>query len=397
MLGVSKSEGDIGGPPPGYQPDGHGPAAFFDANTSQQWLGEIGHVFDDPVEADSGFLPPAQSTAGDLEGDSSPQWYRTLSESPYRMGAHPLSQEEVVVGTGTTAGWKHKKGGPSPERRRKGRRSPVKGAQGGAAAEYTPSSTPEDMLQRAREHVYGIQTLADMKASPFQTTLQRKPWRNNMSKQISPIRNGRRAGESTAAAAAVAVPWQMSVAEKVVVAGEVRLSPVKVSSPSKGRVKPLQAGPKGQAKPTPRPTRSSNVMVASMLKGASKTANPINFRVTCIKNLTDLMGGKGFVLEDPRRPRDAAKAAQMTFSSGATQPHAVEGVLLALMEDEEEKGISDAARTAYIKFHEVWATQEDAILRRGEELKKLKAEMQAKKRQEDGAQMKSMSWLTNYK
>ena len=97
-------------------------------------------------------------------------------------------------------------------------------------------------------------------------------------------------------------------------------------------------------------------MVANMLKGASKTgkhtrnpllamsrssligdviaANPITFRITCIKNLTDLMGGKGFVLEDPRRPRDAAKAATMTFSSDATQPHAVEGVLLDLMTDE---------------------------------------------------------------
>ena len=122
----------------------------------------------------------------------------------------------------------------------------------------------------------------------------------------------------------------------------------------------------------------------------------MTFRITCLKNLADLMGGKGFVLEDPRRPRDAVKAAQMTFSSHATQPHAVEGALLELMTDDEEKPIRDAARTAYIKFHEVWAQQEDAIIKRGEELKKLKEQLQAQKANSEGAQMKGLSWITTW-
>lgn len=407
MIGVrgSASEGDVAA---GFQPDGHGPAAFFDGNKSS-WLGEIGHVFDDPAAAaaeDAGFAPPPASTAA--EAEDAPRWYRTLSESPYRMAAHPVKQEEVVS-TGTLARWRGK---PSPERRRRAKDR----ARGEASPtpQYTPSSTQEDMLQRAREHVAEIDSLRDAMVPPMQTTLQRKPWRNGMSVQhsASAVAHGRRSGEATTAAAAAAIPWQLSAADQSGPSPSAHMPSVrrakaaaeraqaKAGSPTK--LKPLGPGPKAAAKPTARPTRSSNVMVTNMLSGASKKflkngePNPMTFRITCLNNLASLMGGKGFVLEDPRRPRDAAKAAQMTFSSHATQPHVVEGALLELMTDDEEKPIRDAARTAYIKFHEVWAQQEDAIIKRGEELKELKEKLHAQKANADGAQMKSLSWVTNW-
>ncbi len=375
-------------------------AAAFDGNKSS-WLGEIDHVFDDPVvPVDDVALPPASTAAGS-ESPDAPRWYRTLSESPYRMAAHPVAQEEVVS-TGTLARWR---GQPSPERRRRARVRDRSRREHSPAPTYTPSATQDDMLARARSHVAEIESLREAAMPPMQTTLQRKPWRNGMStKSTGTVAHGRRAGGASEA------PWQYSVADVSRPSPSAHMPSVRRAqaaaerrkSDSPTKLKPVGPGPKAAAKPSARPTRSSNVMVANLLSGASKThlktgePNPITFRITCLNNLASLMGGKGFVLEDPRRPRDAAKAAQMTFSSHATQPHAVEGALLQLMTDDEDKPIRDAARTAYIKFHEVWAQQEDAIIKRGEELKQLKEKLHAQKANVEGAQMKSLSWVTNW-
>jgi hypothetical protein len=54
-----------------------------------------------------------------------------------------------------------------------------------------------------------------------------------------------------------------------------------------------------------------------------------------------------------------------------------------------------SVRSRYIKFHEVWAQQEAAILTRGEELKLLKEQNRAQKAHE-GGQMKSLSWVSKW-
>ena len=371
----------------------------FDANQSS-WLGEIGHVFDQPPAAAS--PPPAQAAAAmagtaELDADG-PRWYRTLSESPYRMAAQPFNQEEVVS-TQTMTRWRSK--GPSPERRRRakrreGQRSPYE--------KYEPSSTAEELMQRARSHVAGNnESLRDVAVPPMQTTLQRKPWRHNMAPTA--VAHGRRAGDATADAARAA-PWQMmdvppeqlSPATHMPSYRRAQADAAKRAA-AEGKPRPMKAlgpGPKGSAKPSRRPTRGSNVMVSNLLKGATKPGNPDTFRLTCLQNLTALMGGAGFVLEDPRRPRDAKKAAKITVSEEGTQPHNMEGALLDLMTDTEQKEIRDAARTAYIKFHEVWAAQEEQIIKRGEELKELKKVAQQQKKAAGGGgsgQMQSMGWV----
>lgn len=383
---TSASEGDV--------------AAAFDGNKSS-WLGEINHVFDEPVASvESGEpTPPPVNFAPAPEDPDAPRWYRTLSESPYRMGAHPVAQDEVVS-TGTLARWRGK---PSPERRRRARdrdRDRSRGKQSPTTT-YTPSSTQENMLERARAHVAEIETLREATMPPLQTTLQRKPWRNGMS--TKPIAHGRRAGDASGE------PWELSVVHSAQPSPSAHMPSVRRAqaaaerrkNESPAKLKPVGPGPKAAAKPSARPTRSSNVMVTNLLRGASKTQlksgepNPTTFRIACLKNLASLMGGKGFVLEDPRRPRDAAQTAHVTFSSHATQPHVVEGTLLQLMTDDEEKSVRDAARTAYIKFHEVWAQQEDAIIKRGEELKDLKEKLQAQKANLPGGQLKRLSWVMN--
>eukprot|EP01047_Picozoa_sp_COSAG01_P083820 COSAG01_NODE_17707_length_1130_cov_1.091174_1_plen_263_part_10 len=255
----------------------------FDGNKSN-WLGEIDHVFDDPVAPIESAGAARPETEAEAATDA-PRWHRTLSESPYRMAAHPMAQEEVVSAD-TLARWR---GQPSPDRRRRARARERSRGEVSPAPQYSPSSSPDDMLRRARNHVAEIESLRAVGVSPMQTTLQRKPWRNGMSTKPSKgaVAHGRRATGVADAPYSVADHSQPSPSAHMPSVRRAQAATERRNADSPTKLKPLGPGPKAAAKPSARPTRSSNVMVTNMLSGASKShlktgePNPIAFRIAC--------------------------------------------------------------------------------------------------------------------